>query len=55
MTLLNWAPGLPFSALAHEKLSPEPTIALSDQELSDIVQGTRLDLSIWLRSVANSL
>lgn len=36
-------------ALAHEKLSPGPGVTLADQELSDIVQGTRLDLSIWLR------
>lgn len=36
-------------ALAHERLSPRAGTPLSDQELSDVVQGTRIDLSIWLR------
>ena len=35
------------TALAHDRLSLGT--ALSDEELSEIVQGTRIDLSIWLR------
>ena len=36
-------------ALAHERLSPHAGTPLSDQELSEIVQETRIDLSIWLK------
>ncbi|TVY62878.1 hypothetical protein LSUE1_G006676 [Lachnellula suecica] len=35
-------------ALAHDRLSPRVGVALSDRELGEIVQGTRIDLSIWL-------
>jgi hypothetical protein len=37
------------TALAHERLSPKTGKTLSDQEMSEIVQGTRIDLSVWLK------
>ena len=37
------------AALAHERLSPPMGTTLSDDEMSDIVQETRIDLSVWLR------
>jgi len=36
-------------ALAHERLSSAAGTTLSDQELSEIIQGTRIDLNIWLK------
>ncbi len=36
-------------AFAHERLSPIAGTALSDDDLSEIVQETRIDLSVWLR------
>lgn len=35
------------TARAHERLSPGT--GLTDEDLSDIVEGTRVDLSVWLR------
>ncbi|RFU28724.1 hypothetical protein B7463_g7629, partial [Scytalidium lignicola] len=40
-------------ALAHERLSAGPGISLSDQELSEIAQGIRIDLSVWLSDWIN--
>jgi hypothetical protein len=37
------------TALAHERLSPRAGKTLGDQEMSEIVQGTRIDLSVWLK------
>jgi len=37
------------AALAHERLSPARGTTLSDDEMSEIVQETRIDLSVWLR------
>jgi hypothetical protein len=36
-------------ALAHERLSPAAGSSMSDEEMSEIVQETRIDLSVWLR------
>lgn len=36
-------------ALAHEQLSPAAGTSMSDEEMSEIVQETRIDLSVWLR------
>ena len=36
-------------ALAHERLSPPMGTTFSDDEMSEIVQETRIDLSVWLR------
>jgi hypothetical protein len=43
------------AALAHERLSPGlgSDGGLSDEEMSDIVQGTRIDLNIWLNDWVN--
>jgi hypothetical protein len=41
------------AALAHERLTPQAGTPLSDQDLSEVVQGTRIDLNIWLRLVSN--
>lgn len=42
-------------ALAHERLSPSPGQdgGFSDDEMSEIVQGTRIDLSVWLSDWVN--
>lgn len=37
------------AALAHERLSPPMGTTLNDDEMSEIVQETRIDLSVWLR------
>jgi hypothetical protein len=37
------------AALAHERLSPPLGMTLSDDEMSEIVHETRIDLSVWLR------
>jgi hypothetical protein len=36
-------------ALAHERLSPAVGTSMSDEEMNEIVQETRIDLSVWLR------
>jgi hypothetical protein len=36
-------------ALAHERLSPAVGTSLNDEEMSEIVQEIRIDLSVWLR------
>lgn len=36
-------------ALAHERLTPAIGTNMSDEEVSEIVQETRIDLSVWLR------
>jgi hypothetical protein len=43
------------AALAHERLSPGLGAGggLSDEEMNDIVQGTRIDLNIWLNDWVN--
>ncbi|KAE9362899.1 hypothetical protein N431DRAFT_424290 [Stipitochalara longipes BDJ] len=40
-------------ALAHERLSPPMGTTLSDDEMSEIVQETRIDLSVWLSDWMN--
>ncbi|OBT52755.1 hypothetical protein VE04_04847 [Pseudogymnoascus sp. 24MN13] len=40
-------------ALAHERLSPAAGSSMSDEEMSEIVQETRIDLSVWLSDWTN--
>jgi hypothetical protein len=36
-------------AFAHERLSPAVGTSMSDEEMSEIVQEIRIDLSVWMR------
>ncbi|CZR53510.1 uncharacterized protein PAC_03389 [Phialocephala subalpina] len=40
-------------ALAHERLSPAIGITMSDEEMNEIVQETRIDLSVWFSDWSN--
>ncbi|KAF8861438.1 hypothetical protein BDZ45DRAFT_799906 [Acephala macrosclerotiorum] len=40
-------------ALAHERLSPAVGATMGDEEMNEIVQETRIDLSVWLSDWSN--